>query len=441
MDSHETDTRWTILWLLVLISVVRSMDAVNFSVAAKQIMPEYGLSHVQMGLLYTSFTLGYALFHVPGGWLGDTFGPRRVLTAAVLWWSVFTALTALAGQGWLAALFGPVGSFMVVRFCIGMGESAGYPTANRAIASWMAPNERARAVGLLLAGMGIGYGLAPPIVSWIMIHRGWRAAFYVFGLLGIALAAWWYAYATDAPEEHPRVSAAELRRIRSAGPVEKRPTPWRAILTHRDVLLLTLAMFGYGYGGYVFQSWFYLYLVDVRGFSVLQAGWLTAAPFVAITIFGPLGGALSDALGKRYGITVGRRAVAMSGFVLAALCLYTGALVADGHAAVFLLALAAGSLYFGGAAMVAACIDIGGPHSGTIYGVTVTLFQLAGVVAPTLTPIVAERFGWTAALQLAALVALGTAGLWLLINPANRIEAAEDFSRQRRRGADIQCSK
>ena len=98
-----------ILWFLVLISVVRSMDAVNFSVAAKQIMPEYGLSNVQMGMLYTVFTTGYALFHIPGGWLGDAVGPRRILTLAVLWWSVFTAVTAIAGNWWLAGLIGPLG--------------------------------------------------------------------------------------------------------------------------------------------------------------------------------------------------------------------------------------------------------------------------------------------------------------------------------------------
>src|SRR5581483_4717581 len=160
--SMETRTRWAVLWFLVLISVVRSMDAVNFSVAAKLVMPEYGLSNVQMGLLYTVFTAGYALFHVPGGWLGDAVGPRRMLTLAVVWWSVFTGLTAVAGNWWLAGLIGPLGSFMVVRFLVGIGEGAAYPNSARAVASWMAPNERAFASGLVLGAIGIGYGLAPP---------------------------------------------------------------------------------------------------------------------------------------------------------------------------------------------------------------------------------------------------------------------------------------
>ena len=418
----ETQTRWTILWFLVLISVVRSMDAVNFSVAAKQIMPEYGFSNVQMGMLYTVFTAGYAFFHIPGGWLADTVGSRRVLTLAILWWSVFTAFTAVAGDWWLAGMWGPLTSFMVVRFCIGMGEGAAYPNSNRTVASWMAPNERAKAAGLVLAGVGVGYGLAPPVVSWIMLSYSWRVAFYVFGVVGVVLAVLWYRFATDRPEDHPRVSAAELAFIRSSGErVDRAPTPWRAILTHPNVWLLMLANFGFGYGIYIFQSWFYLYLVNVRGFSIMQGGILTTGPFIAVSVLGPIGGVCSDTLVKRYGLTIGRRAVAIAGFLLAAICMYAGAQAENSYVAVVLLSLGDGFLYFGAAAIVGTNIDIAGPHSGTVYGLTATLLQIGGAIAPTLTPMIANRFGWEAALQFAALLAVFSAFLWLFIDAAKKI--------------------
>ncbi|MGE0682169.1 MAG: MFS transporter [Candidatus Binatia bacterium] len=423
----ETRTRWTILWFLVIISVVRSMDAVNFSVAAKQIMPEYGFSNVQMGALYTVFTIGYALFHVPGGWLGDKVGPRRILTLAILWWSLFTALTAIAGDWWLAGVVGPLTSFMVIRFFIGMGEGAAYPNSNRAVASWMAPNERARASGLVMAGVGIGYGLAPPVVSWIMLHYGWRAAFYAFGLAGLVLATLWYRLATDNPEEHPRVSEAELAHIRRGGaPIERVPTPWRAILTHPNVLLLMCANFGFGYGIYIFQSWFYLYLVNVRGFSIMQGGILTTGPFIAVSILGPIGGLCSDALVKRYGLTLGRRAVAISGFLLAAVCMYVGAKAENPYTAVVLLSLGDGFLYFGGSAIFGTNIDIAGSHAGTVYGLTAMPLQFGGAIAPTLTPILADRFGWEAALQLAGLLSVFSAFLWLFIDAAKKIEPVQE---------------
>lgn len=418
----ETRTRWTILWFLVAISVVRSMDAVNFSVAAKQIMPEYGLSNVQMGLLYTVFTAGYALFHVPGGWLGDRVGPRLMLALAILWWSLFTAVTAVAGNWWLAGLIGPLGSFLVVRFLVGMGEGAAYPNSTRAVASWMAPSERAFAGGLVLGSIGIGYGLAPPVVSWIMVHYGWRPAFYVFGLVGLVVAAVWYRFATDRPEDHPRVSAGELQFIRSDSVlVEQQPTPWRVIFTHSNVWLLMLANFGFGYGIYIYQSWFFLYLVNVRGFSIMQGGLLTTGPFIALTILGPIGGKCSDALAKRYGVTLGRRAVAVSGLFLAAICLYIGAHAADPYVAVIMLSLGDGFLYFAGAAGVGTVIDIAGSHSGTVYGVTVTATQIGGAVAPVLTPMIADRFGWEAALQFAGFLALFSSFVWLFIDAAKKI--------------------
>lgn len=423
----ETRTRWNVLWFLVLISVVRSMDAVNFSVAAKQIMPVYGFSNVEMGKLYTAFTIGYALFHLPGGWLGDMIGPRRMLTFAILWWSVFTGCTAVAGEWWLATLIGPFGSFLIVRFLIGLGEGAAYPNANRATASWMAPNERAFALGLVVAGVGIGYGLAPPVVSWTMLHYGWQPAFYVFAAVGVVLALLWYRFATDRPEDHPRVSAAELQHIRGSGErMEKRPTPWKAILTHPNVWLLMLANFGFGYGIYIYQSWFFLYLVNIRGFSIMQGGLLTTGPFIALSIFGPLGGFCSDAVAKRYGLTLGRRAIAVSGFLLAALCVSAGAEAANPYSAVILLSLGDGFLYFAGAATFATTIDIAGPHSGTVYGLTAALLQVGGAVAPTLTPIIAERFGWEAALHVAGVLAVVSAAVWLLIDAQKRIVTMSD---------------
>ncbi len=275
-----------------------------------------------------------------------------------------------------------------------------------------------------MAGVGIGYGLAPPVVSWIMVHYGWRPAFYVFALAGVVLAVCWHRFATDSPETHPRVSAQELRHIRGGGErMEKRPTPWRAIFTHPNVWLLMLANFGFGYGIYIFQSWFYLYLVNVRGFSLLQGGVLTTGPFLALTVLGPLGGLCSDALARRYGVTWGRRLVAVTGFLLAALCLYAGAGAADPYLAVVLLSLGDGFLYFAGAATWGATIDIAGPHSGTVYGVTVTVLQIGGAVAPTLTPVIADRFGWEAALYVAGLLALVSAFVWMLIDAQKRIVA------------------
>src|SRR6266849_2893000 len=125
MREHPTRTRWLIVALIFCMGVLMFIDRVNISIAAKYIMPEYGLSDMQMGWIFSAFVLGYAILQIPGGWLGDRFGPRKILVGAIFWWSAFTAVTAIAGDLFLVGLIGVVGSFAVVRTLIGIGEAAG----------------------------------------------------------------------------------------------------------------------------------------------------------------------------------------------------------------------------------------------------------------------------------------------------------------------------
>ena len=182
-ETRPTYARWTILSFVFLISVVTVVDRVNISVAAQYIMPEYGLSQVQMGTIFSAFIVGYTLSFIPGGWLGDRFGPRRVLTGALLAWSFLTVVTAWAGDIFLASLFGVVGSFLCIRFLFGMGEGPAYPNANRLAANWFPLTEKALATS---AGLSVR-----------RFPRSWRS-----GLVGrwrssawLALRCWLPAFA------------------------------------------------------------------------------------------------------------------------------------------------------------------------------------------------------------------------------------------------------
>ena len=180
-----TRTRWVILSLLLLISIITYIDRVNISVTARQMMPALGLTEIEMGQIFSAFVFGYALFQIPGGWLGDRWGPRRVLTLAVIWWSIFTALTAVAPTLPVINMIGIMGSLMLVRFLIGVGESAALPNFNRAVANWHPPQERGLGIGITIGGIGIGSAITPPITAWIMVNYGWQTAFYAAGALGI----------------------------------------------------------------------------------------------------------------------------------------------------------------------------------------------------------------------------------------------------------------
>ena len=417
--------RWRLVWMLVLISVVRSMDAVNFSIAAKQIMPEYGLSEVQIGVLFSVYLLGYAAFHLPGGVLADVLGPRKLLGAALVWWSVFTALTAVAPELPGLSLLGPFGAFLVVRFFIGLAEGACYPGSTRMLASWMAPDERASAGGLVLSGMGVGYAITPPIVAFLMVQYGWRVSFYMFAFIGIGLAIRWYTFATDEPETHPQIKPQELERIRADNPrltsASDTEIPWRRLLTNTNVWLLGSAGFCLGYGAFLYQAWFYLYLVNERGFSELGGGLFAAGPFIAVALLGPLGGVWSDALVRRYGRKYGRRAGAIVGLLLSAVCTGIGASAADPYVAIVLLSLGDGFLYMSAASAFATIIDIGGPYTGVTYGFCNILTIMGGVLAPTLTPILANRFGWEVAIYVMVFLAGVGALIWLRIDASKPV--------------------
>src|SRR5689334_10576546 len=170
--EKPTAIRWRLFGLLLTVVTLTFIDRFNMNVAAKYVQQEFSLSDVQIGSLLSAFVLGYALFQAPGGWLGDRFGARRVLTVAIVWWSIFTGLTAASPDLPLSEWFGVAGSFWIVRFLIGVGEAPALPNTNKMIGRWMAVSERARGSSLFLVAVGIGGAFTPPLIAWIMVNWG-----------------------------------------------------------------------------------------------------------------------------------------------------------------------------------------------------------------------------------------------------------------------------
>src|SRR5579862_3930115 len=184
--------------------MITYMDRVVISSAVPSIQKEFGFSIVTMGWILSSFQWAYALFQIPGGWLGDRIGPRRAMTLIVSWWSLFTCATVFA---WSA------GSMALIRFMFGMGEAGAFPIATRSLSRWMLPTERGLAQGATHAGSRLGAALTPALVVLIIAGFGWRDAFLMFGSLGILWAITWFWYYRDFPGEHSSVNSAELTLI------------------------------------------------------------------------------------------------------------------------------------------------------------------------------------------------------------------------------------
>ncbi len=421
--------RWTlILWVFVM-SAIAYLDRVNISIAGQALAREYRLSNIQLGWVFSAFVLGYALFQAPGGRLADRFGARRIIAIGVVWWGVFTTLTALVPSSVAMALW----LLIAVRFVLGTGEAVVYPASNRLVANWIPSGERGIANGLIFAGVGAGAGVTPPLITYILVNWGWRWSFYVSALIGLVAGVVWYLLARDTPREHPWISQREAAEIEAGLPaaakeLEARSSPpWSRIITNRNVLAVTASYFTYGYVAYIFFTWFFTYLNRVRGLDLKASAIYAMLPFLAMASCSPLGGFIADVLVRRHGHRVGRCGVAAFGIGLSAVFLALATQVRSAEVASIVLAGGAGALYLSQSAFWAVTADIAGPWAGSTSGLMNMGGQIGGAVTASLTPWIAGRFGWTASfLAAAALAALGAAA-WLLVDPGARIaEPAQD---------------
>ena len=416
---------WLLVSWLFVLSAVAFLDRVNLAVAGSRLTADYHLSDVQLGGMFSFFLLGYALFQTPAGWLADKFGPRRVLFGAVLWWGVFTALTAAVPP----EIARPFLLLILIRFLLGAGEAIIYPASNQFVAWWIPTQERGSANGLIFAGVGVGSGLTPLLVTYVMVHHGWRWSFWICALIGIVAGAVWFLVSRDKPEEHPFVSAAELANIRAGRTLDDNPTankvvPWGTILQSPQPWVLTLSYFCYGYVAWIFFGWFYIYLARVRGLNLKASAFYATLPFVAMAISCPLGGLISDWLTRQLGRRAGRCGIAVFGIALAGIFLAFGSNVASARLASVILAGGAGALYLSQSSFWSVSADIGGAFSGSVSGFMNMGAQLGGAVTASLTPAIAARFGWTASFLVAALLSLLGALAWLLVNPERSLITA-----------------
>jgi ACS family glucarate transporter-like MFS transporter len=411
--------RWALIGWMFVIAAIAYLDRVNISIAGTAIQREFGLDDLRLGWVFSAFVLGYALFQAPGGRLADRFGPRKVLTFGALWWGVFTALTALVSP----SIAGALAVLLAVRFVLGVGEAVVFPASNRLVAAWIPSQERGLANGIIFAGVGVGAGIAPPLIRYILTHYGWRWSFWISAVIGLVGGAVWLWLARDKPEEHPWTSPEEAAHIRAGLPRTTGATEaskalsWGSILKSRDVLAVSLSYFTYGYVAYIFFTWFFIYLNRVRGLDLKSSSYYGMLPFLAMAICSPLGGIISDRLTKRYGKRVGRGGIAGVSIALCAGFLALGPQAQDPRLASIVLAGGAGALYLSQSSFWSVTADLGGRSAGSVSGVMNMCNQLAGALTGSLTPWLAMHFGWSVPFYVAAALSLVGALAWLGVDP------------------------
>jgi MFS transporter, ACS family, glucarate transporter len=358
------------------------------------------------------FTLAYAAFEIPGGVLGDRIGPRRVITRIVLWWSAFTSLTGFVSG------YAPL---LLVRFLFGVGEAGAFPCASVAVARWFPVRERGRAFGIMLMASQLGGAIAPLLVVPIQVHYGWRASFYVFGVVGVLWSAIWYWWFRDSPREKPGVSDAELEETRGLIASAHHALPWKVAFRSANLWSVMGVAFCYVYGLYFFQSWFHTYLVKARGYGEGDL-FLSSLPFLVGAAANFTGGLSSNALVGKIGLRRGRVYIGVVGLGTSALCAIAVMFTQQWLLALILLSLIYGGITFQQPTMFAVCLDIGGEYAGAVVGVMNTAGQIGSFTGALLFGYLVDRYGNynLPFIPMAALLVIGCY-LWLKVDPAERL--------------------
>ena len=406
--------RGGVVFLMVLLSVMTYIDRIIITIACPGIMKEFGIPEIQMGAVYSAYLLSYTIMMIPGGQLADVFGPRAALAAMAFGSALFTGLTALGGSPGLGTYIGIVPSFLVLRLGMGICASPVYPSCGKMNANWNPPAARARVWGWIACGAGIGGACTPLLVSWMRANYTWRASFYMAGLGSAALGAVWYWYVRDYPHADMPVGGRKSRAR----------TPWKELLTNRDLMLLTAGYFTVNYFEYIFFFWLYYYFGTIRKMGADESAFYTTLMWIAWIVMTPIGGWVSDRLITRFGMRNGRRIVPVVCLSVSAILVYIGCNVTGTLATVTLLCLSLGFAASTDGPYWAAAIDAGGRHAGTGSAIFNTGGNLGGMLAPVVTPLIARWAGWSAGIYAGGAVALLGVAVWLFIGAEPLARAA-----------------
>jgi len=419
-----TNTRWMVLFLISLMYLLTYMDRSNISVAAPAIAKEFNLSKTSMGLVFSAFLWAYAIGQIPGGFLGDRFGPRRVLLAIIPFWSLTVVVTGLTTG---------VVTLIVTRFVLGLSEAGAFPIATRAMQLWFAKSERGLVHGVTHSFSRFAVAITPFVAVSIMVAFGWRTIFYIFGSAGFLWSLALFAFYRNRPEEHKSVNQAELAHIRgrnadgtikkSVDPKSRPAVPWKIIFGSPNMWYIAAGYGCFFYGTYFFLTWFPTYLLEYRHISLKSLGIVASLPLVAGMVGDIAGGTLTDGVYKKTGkLKLARRIVAAPSMLASAACLIPAATTHSASTAVICLTA---SLFF--LEMVigpawAVPMDVGGEYSGTVTGI----MNMAGAMAASVSPVIfgffAQRGSWIAPFLVTAGMLLSGALIWtFLIDPEKSV--------------------
>lgn len=417
--QRATHARYWVVVFAVTLAIILYIDRTLMSKAAPIVREALHLSKAQMGTVFSAFLLAYALFEIPGGRLGDWLGPRKVLLRVIVWWSIFTALTGLAGG---------LVSLVVIQFMFGAGEAGCFPNLTKAFTLWLTKTERMRAQSIMWMSARWGGAFTPFLMWWVLSLVSWRVAFPMFGLLGVGWAVAFYLWFRDHPRDHPGVNAAELELLKGneANLTRHGRMPWRRLVTCPSVLFLWLQYLLVSYSWYFYITWLPTYLKETRSLPDVQAALLTGLPLFLGGIGCILSGFIAGWLVRRsFSVTFARRGLALVGFTGASGMLLWSAHIQNPVLSMIAMGMAG---FFNDLTIPGSwgtCMDIGGRFAGTVSGSMNMMGNIGGMAFPLAAGYLVDPSGggWQNVLWISSAVYFLGGLCWLFIDPTTSLEA------------------
>jgi len=417
MTATPTKARYVVTAFAVTLAIITYIDRVGISVAAPLIREELVLSPIQMGWALSAFGWAYALFEIPGGWLGDRIGPRRVLMRIVIWWSLFTAAT---GWAWNAS------SLVVTRALFGAGEAGAFPNLTRVFTTWLPVKERERAQAILWLATRVSGAFTPVLVASLIAALSWRRTFEIFGIVGMIWAIFFYRWYRDAPSEHPSVNRAELALLPPAQEtaIAHGGVPWRVIFSTPSVWLLSVQYMCLAYGWWFYINWLPTYLREARGTGFRMGALLAGLPLLLGGVGCLVSAWVVPRLAGKFGsVALARRIIAVTGFIGASVCIFVFTGIADPIQAMLVLGMAGFFNDFVMPAAWASTMDIGGRYSGTVSGAMNMMGSIAGASSVLVVGyLLAWTQNWTLTFYVSAAIYLVGAVCWLFLDSHTPLE-------------------
>ena len=432
--ERPSNTRWLVVAFAVSLAVLQYIDRVCISLAGPLIEKDLGFTSTQMGTVFAAFTLAYALFEIPGGYLGDWIGPRKVILRIVLWWSFFTAAT-----GWVSSFV----ALVAVRFLFGAGEAGCFPNISKAFKRWLPAAERPQAQGILWFAARWGGAITPLLLYMLLQAVSWRVAFTIFGAVGVAWAVvfnWWFR---DDPRTHPQVNAAEaaLLPVATGAGDDHKHVPWGNMVRSATVWALFGQYFCMSYAWYFFITWFPKYLLEARGFDLKGSAVLAGMPLAFGGCGALLAGLITPRLVRRFGRRATRRGLGFAAMTAAAVFFFASTRMTNPYVAVVLISLASLAMDLTLPGSWTTCMDIGGRGVGSLSGAMNMMVNFGGVVSPWLVGVIVDktvnregtslgdliaRFGaWDLTFVITAAMCVLGGLCWLVVDPVTPLDLGD----------------